>query len=67
MVKKSNPLPPDVFNAVIDPLIFAKILWPSITFYRQQREIIYSVRDTPETFVVAGNMLGGAPPSLLPD
>ena len=43
---------------VIDPLRMASILWPHITFYREQKEIIYSVRDNDETFVSAGNMLG---------
>jgi phage terminase large subunit len=41
-----------------DPLKFAKLLWPDVTFYKQQREIIHSVRDNDETFVPAGNMLG---------
>lgn len=41
-----------------DPILFAKWLWPDVRFYKQQREIIYSVRDNDETFVVAGNMLG---------
>ena len=41
-----------------DPLKFAKYVWPDVVFYRQQREIIYSVRDNDETFVHAGNMLG---------
>lgn len=41
-----------------DPLVFAKLLWPSVEFYDKQREIIYSVRDNVETVVPAGNMLG---------
>jgi hypothetical protein len=41
-----------------DPLVLASVLWPHVTFYKQQREILYSVRDNHETFVVAGNMLG---------
>src|SRR5262245_26810640 len=36
----------------------AKLLWPHVDFYKQQRAIIYSVRDNDETFVPAGNMLG---------
>lgn len=43
--------------AMRDPLILAKVLWPDVTFYKEQREAIYSVRDNDETFVVAGNML----------
>jgi hypothetical protein len=42
----------------IDPLEFAAELWPQWHFYDKQREIIYSVEDTPETIVHAGNMLG---------
>lgn len=34
------------------------MFWPHITFYKEQREIIYSVRDNDETFVPAGNELG---------
>lgn len=43
---------------IVDPIQFAKLCWPKVTFYRQQQEMIYSVRDNNETFVVAGNMLG---------
>jgi hypothetical protein len=45
-------------NGHRDPLRWAKLLWPEVMFYDKQREIIYSVRDNYETFVVAGNMLG---------
>lgn len=48
-----------MINELRDPLKFAKALWPKVTFYDKQREIIYSVRDNDETFVPAGNMLGG--------
>jgi phage terminase large subunit len=41
-----------------DPLEFAKILWPHLTFYDKQCEVIRSLMDNDETFVVAGNMLG---------
>lgn len=43
---------------LIDPLKFAAELWPDVRFYKQQREIIYSVVENDDTFVVAGNMLG---------
>jgi len=43
---------------LIDPLELAKLCWPHVTFYKEQREIIYSVRDNDETYVPAGNMLG---------
>jgi hypothetical protein len=42
----------------VDPLRLAKILWPNTYFYRQQREIIYSVWENDETVVPAGNKLG---------
>jgi hypothetical protein len=42
----------------VDPLKFAAINWPAISFYREQQEIIYSVVDNRETVVVAGNKLG---------
>jgi hypothetical protein len=43
---------------VVDPLALAELCWPHVTFYKEQREIIYSVRDNHETYVPAGNMLG---------
>ncbi len=46
------------YRKVIDPIALKNLLWPQVQFYRQQREIIYSVRDDDETVVVAGNMLG---------
>lgn len=42
----------------IDPLEFARELWPDVRFYGKQREIIYSVEEDDETIVHAGNMLG---------
>lgn len=50
-----------VVKRLRDPLKFAKFFWPSVTFYREQRQVIYSVRDNDETFVPAGNMLGVRP------
>lgn len=44
-----------------DPLYFAHLCWPEVKFYDKQIEMIYSVRDNLETFVVAGNKLGGGP------
>lgn len=43
---------------VVDPIRFAKELWPDLRFTTYQKEIIYSVRDNDETFVPAGNELG---------
>ena len=42
----------------ICPFKFAERLWPKIKFYREQQQVIESVLYTPETVVVAGNMLG---------
>jgi hypothetical protein len=41
-----------------EPLRLGKILWPHVQFYREQREVIESVRDNDETFVPAANMMG---------
>jgi hypothetical protein len=41
-----------------DPFVLAGLLWPDVTFYDKQREIIKSVWENDETFVPAGNMLG---------
>lgn len=47
-------------NLVIphDPIVFQKDLWPDVSFYGKQREVIYSVMNNDETIVPAGNMLG---------
>ncbi len=45
-------------RALRDPLGFQRALWPSVKFYDRQKEVIYAVRDCPEVFCVAGNMLG---------
>lgn len=42
----------------IHPLVFAETFWPDVTFYREQVEVIESVDQDAETFVVAGNQLG---------
>ncbi len=41
-----------------DPLMLQRLLWPDVMFYGKQRDIIYSIRDSVETYVPAGNMLG---------
>ena len=43
---------------IIDPLEFGKMCWPHVSFYKEQREIIYSVVENAETYVPAGNMMG---------
>lgn len=50
-----DKLPKEVLE---DPVKFAKFFWPDITFYNKQREILYAMRESDETIVVAGNMLG---------
>ncbi|MFA5056519.1 MAG: hypothetical protein WC485_00260 [Opitutaceae bacterium] len=43
---------------IVNPLAFKQWLWPDVTFYREQRQIIESVWNDDETVVPAGNMLG---------
>lgn len=45
-------------SQLIDPLEFARVLWPHVYFYDRQREIIHSVVNNTQTFVPAGNELG---------
>ncbi len=45
-------------KCVIDPLKFKKMMWPDVSFYNKQEELIYSVEDNVETHVPAGNKLG---------
>jgi hypothetical protein len=42
----------------VDPLEFAKVVWPRVRFYKQQKDVIYSVMRDDETYVPAGNKLG---------
>lgn len=49
----------DVMRECIhSPLKFAKLFWPDVTFYKEQRQAIESVLLNNETYVPAGNMLG---------
>lgn len=48
----------EVLNKVTDPIALGKLLWPSIRLYKQQEEVVYSVRDNVETYVKGGNSLG---------
>lgn len=43
---------------ILDPVQFIKLCWPHITLYDKQREILYSLIESDETIVPAGNMLG---------
>lgn len=47
-----------LISAATDPIVFAKLFWPHVFFYDKQIEVIKSVEENDETFVVAGNMLG---------
>lgn len=42
----------------VDPIKFQRELWPHVEFFREQEDIIYSVVENDETFVVAANMMG---------
>lgn len=52
-----------MFNNVADPVEFCSLLWPDVHFYKQQRDILYSVAENAETFVPAANMMGHCPRS----
>ncbi len=41
-----------------DPLYVIKAHWPDVEPYDKQIETVYAVRDCPETFVPAANMMG---------
>ncbi len=41
-----------------DPVRFVKWLWPHVQLYDKERMMLESIRDSYETYVVAGNMLG---------
>lgn len=43
------------------PVEFMGIVWPNVRIYSKQREILRSLVHNDETFVPAGNMLGGCP------
>lgn len=43
---------------IIDPLKFIRKGWPHVELYKEQVEVLYSVRDNEETYVPAGNQLG---------
>lgn len=48
----------DTARRLCDPAALARAVWPDVYFYREQREILHSVRDNDETVVVAGTELG---------
>lgn len=41
-----------------DPVALGRLLWPDVTFYSKQLEILDAVRHSPEVYVQAGNQLG---------
>jgi hypothetical protein len=42
----------------VDPMEFARVMWPDVYFYSKQREIIYSVENNNITVVPAANKMG---------
>lgn len=46
---------------IVDPIQLGKLLWPEVTFYSRQQEIIYSVLENDETIVPAANVVGVCP------
>lgn len=46
------------FNEFKDPFQLKRLLWPKVTFYDKQVQVVQSVWDNDETVVTAGNMLG---------
>jgi hypothetical protein len=49
---------PDLTLFRTEPLVFAKILWPGVYFYKDQREIIESVVWNKESYVAAAHKMG---------
>lgn len=49
---------PNNFVYIADPMKLNKVLWPDVTFYNKQQEIIYSVEENYTTVVPAANMMG---------
>lgn len=49
------------FPHIKHPLDLKKLLWPDVRFYKEQVDIIESVKWNLETYVPAGNKLGGCP------
>jgi len=47
-----------LMREVRDPIKFARICWPDVHFYKDQRDIIYSVEDNDQTYVTAAHQMG---------
>lgn len=43
---------------ILDPVGLIQNLWPTVQLYDKQKQMVYAVRDSVETYVVAGNKLG---------
>jgi len=43
---------------LVDPIELIRLCWPDVKLYKEQKDIIYSVDENPETIVPAGNQLG---------
>jgi hypothetical protein len=41
-----------------DPLLLGRILWPQVSFFDRQRDVIKSVYENDQTFVIAANKVG---------
>lgn len=46
------------YHKLVDPLELKELLWPSVRFYKEERDIIYSVIENDETVVPAANQMG---------
>ena len=58
-VPEKSELPKDLPTSYLThPVKFASLMWPDLTLYPKQREILMSLRDNIQTFVHAGNELG---------
>lgn len=47
-----------IVHEIRDPIRFAKVFWPHVTFFKEQRDIIYSVEENDETYVPAAHQVG---------
>ncbi len=46
------------FSELKDPVRFKNFFWPDVMFYDKQWDIIHSIEQNNETYVIAGNKLG---------
>ncbi len=48
----------DLAKALTDPLKFVRACWPDVELYREQEQVLVSLRDNDETYVPAANQMG---------